>query len=146
MHVYRMSALGLATRASGAYRYAVRSEGPSAGVQSPRLLCTTTLAHTCPHPPTPAHTSPHLPTPVHTCPHLSASARTCPSPLAPLKSNPAPPPPLIPYLPLAGVYRVLAYILGQCTVVSGPNTNCKATVLANVNAFLSAELCYDGRY
>ena len=113
-----------------------------------RRPVTTTLVHhhTCPHLSTPSHTCTHLPTPPHTCPHLSTSARTCPFPLAPLKSNPAPPPPLIPYLPLAGVYRVLAYILGQCTVVSGPNTNCKATVLANVNAFLSAELCYDGRY
>ena len=47
--------------------------------------------------------------------------------------------------PPAGVYRVLAFILGQCTVVSGPNTKCKATVLANVNTYVSAELCYDGR-
>ena len=28
--------------------------------------------------------------------------------------------------------------------MSGPNTNCRATVLANVNTYLSAENCYNG--
>jgi hypothetical protein len=44
----------------------------------------------------------------------------------------------------AGIYRVLSFVLGQCTVVSGPSTNCQATVLANVNTYLSAENCYNG--
>ncbi|GAX76820.1 hypothetical protein CEUSTIGMA_g4266.t1, partial [Chlamydomonas eustigma] len=44
----------------------------------------------------------------------------------------------------SGIYRVLAYLSGQCTIVNGPNTSCNATVLCNVNTYLSAELCYDG--
>ncbi|GAX78460.1 hypothetical protein CEUSTIGMA_g5899.t1, partial [Chlamydomonas eustigma] len=44
----------------------------------------------------------------------------------------------------SGIYRVLAYLAGRCSVVTGPLTNCQATVLCNVNTYLTAELCYDG--
>lgn len=44
----------------------------------------------------------------------------------------------------SGIGRVLAFVRGQCPYPSGPNQRCQATVLCNVNAYLSKELCYNG--
>lgn len=44
----------------------------------------------------------------------------------------------------AGIYRVLAYQTGHCTVTNGPSTNCRASLLANINTVLTAEDCYNG--
>jgi hypothetical protein len=44
----------------------------------------------------------------------------------------------------SGIGRVLTYKAGNCPTPNGEGTNCMATVISNIHARLTAEVCYDG--